>query len=594
MRLRPLVLACLCALVASIPVFALPQAFSKHVVSDTHLGPYWVRAADLNEDGYVDLLTAGYRSCDIAWWESDGGSPPLFTEHTIHPEFRRAPSVHPADIDGDGHIDVVAAGLQDGRVAWWENDGQGNFTEHAVSESFDGARSVYVADLDADGDMDLLGSARDLDSIAWWENDGSQSFTQHLITDSFDGANRVYAADVDGDGDVDVLGTANVADDIAWFENVGGTPVSFTPHTIDDDFGRAACVYAIDLDQDGDVDVLGTAEDDAIIAWFENTGTQPTCFVEHIIKADFAGAYGLHVADVDLDQDLDVLGTALLNDHVTWFENTGGTPLGFTEHLIDDGLSYPQSVYATDLDGDGDTDVMATAYEGDEISWWENLQDFSMSSPAPHQTLLPGNEATFDVAVTSENGFCREVELGIDDLPSGWQEDIHPNLVTPTGTSDLTITLPVTSTAGTYPMHVVGTAGVVTRSITLTIDVQTFTISSPSPPQTIFPGESVSYTLTLTSKNGFNESVSLSADGLPSECHAILDPNPALPPCQSILTIECAIPPPIGPHIIAVSGEVDSLRRDADVVLLGPYRASLPLAVRYRPHWWDWWSATTR
>ena len=368
MRLRPLALACLCALLAAIPVFALPQTFSKHLVSDTHLGPHWVRAVDLNEDGYVDLLTAGYTSCDIAWWENDGGMPPTFAEHTIHPSFRRAPSVHSADIDGDGHIDVVAAGSQDGRVAWWENDGQGSFTKHPVSDTFAGALSVYATDLDGDADIDLLGAARDLDSIAWWENDGSQNFTQRLITDSFDGACSVHAADVDGDGDEDILGTAYLADDIAWFENTGGTPPSFAPHIIDSEFGRAARVYAIDLDQDGYVDVLGTAPDDGDIVWFENTGAQPTSFVKHIIKGDFAGAYGLHVADVDSDDDLDVLGTAYLDNHVMWFENTGGTPLGFTEHLLDDALDYPLSVYATDLDGDGDTDVMGTAYHGPEIS----------------------------------------------------------------------------------------------------------------------------------------------------------------------------------------------------------------------------------
>jgi len=38
MRLRPL--ACLCALLAAIPVFELPQTYSKHLVSDTFADGY--------------------------------------------------------------------------------------------------------------------------------------------------------------------------------------------------------------------------------------------------------------------------------------------------------------------------------------------------------------------------------------------------------------------------------------------------------------------------------------------------------------------------------------------------------------------------
>jgi hypothetical protein len=43
------------------------------------------------------------------------------------------------------------------------------------------------------------------DKIAWYENDGSESFTAHTISSSFDQPVSVYAVDVDGDGDIDVL-----------------------------------------------------------------------------------------------------------------------------------------------------------------------------------------------------------------------------------------------------------------------------------------------------------------------------------------------------------------------------------------------------
>ncbi len=58
------------------------------------------------------------------------------------------------------------------------------------------------------------------DKIAWYENNGSESFTAHTITSSADYASSVYAVDLDGDGDIDVLSASVVDDKIAWYENL--------------------------------------------------------------------------------------------------------------------------------------------------------------------------------------------------------------------------------------------------------------------------------------------------------------------------------------------------------------------------------------
>jgi len=50
---------------------------------------------------------------------------------------------------------------------------------------------------------------------------GSITFTEHTIADNFYGAYSMYATDVDGDEDVDVLGAAYLANDITWWENDG-------------------------------------------------------------------------------------------------------------------------------------------------------------------------------------------------------------------------------------------------------------------------------------------------------------------------------------------------------------------------------------
>ena len=86
---------------------------------------------------------------------------------------------------------------------------------------------------------------------------GQQSFTAHTISTSADGARSVYAVDVDGDGDMDVLSASQGDDKIAWYENNGSE--SFTAHTISSSADRAWSVYAVDVDRDGDIDVLSAS-----------------------------------------------------------------------------------------------------------------------------------------------------------------------------------------------------------------------------------------------------------------------------------------------------------------------------------------------
>ncbi len=82
-------------------------------------------------------------------------------------------------------------------------------------------------------------------------------FASHTIVGeehSAIGVRSVYAVDVDGDGDMDLLSASAADDKIAWYENDGNE--NFTPHTITTGADFAGSVYAIDVDGDGDMDVL--------------------------------------------------------------------------------------------------------------------------------------------------------------------------------------------------------------------------------------------------------------------------------------------------------------------------------------------------
>ncbi|MFC2170509.1 FG-GAP-like repeat-containing protein [Calditrichota bacterium] len=191
-------------------------------------------------------------------------------------------------------------------------------------------------------------------------------FTEHTLDSNFDGASSVYAVDIDSDGDMDVLGTATSGGDIAWWENSGNQEL--TRHTIAGNYAQVVSVSAADLDGDNDIDLLGAASRVDCITWWENDGEQD--FTRHTIAGDFGYANSVHAADVDGDEDMDVLGVSADEDDVAWWENDGEQE--FTEHTIAGEFDGATSVCPVDIDGDGDMDICGSAYRANEIAWWEN------------------------------------------------------------------------------------------------------------------------------------------------------------------------------------------------------------------------------
>ena len=96
-------------------------------------------------------------------------------------------------------------------------------------------------------------------------------FTERVISTTAHGANSVFAIDVDGDGDIDVLSASQTGDKIAWYESDGGSPRTFTERVISSTADGATSVFATDVDGDGDTDVLSASFGDGKIVWYENT-----------------------------------------------------------------------------------------------------------------------------------------------------------------------------------------------------------------------------------------------------------------------------------------------------------------------------------
>ena len=234
-----------------------------------------------------------------------------------------------------------------------------------------GAEQVFAVDLDEDGDIDVLSAnyattpkSLVVPSIQWHENKGSKSFFSHNITDKLFYARTVYATDLDNDDDIDII--AGSREELVWFENDGNE--NFILHLIKKQEMEHTQVVSEDLDLDGDKDIVVASQWDNSIAWYENNGSQE--FTSHYISTSAEGAHDVKVVDVDLDHDLDIVAVSWGDSTVAWHENNGSQE--FTKHIIADSATFVNSVHAVDLDKDGDIDVLSDSAELDAVIWYEN------------------------------------------------------------------------------------------------------------------------------------------------------------------------------------------------------------------------------
>eukprot|EP00605_Chrysophyceae_sp_TOSAG23-4_P002634 GSChrysophyteH1.ASY1.ANO1.2910.1 assembled CDS len=290
-----------------------------------------VHAADVDNDGNIDVLSASYEDNTIAWYESDGASSPSFTKHVISSNANGAVSVYAADINSDGTVDVLSASLDDDRIVWYENDGNSPpaWTSHTITADALNARSVFAIDLDGDGDMDVISASSQGNTIAWYEQTlgfaptpaPSQPGDERVIDDDAARAYHVFACDVNGDGNVDVLSASFGDDTISWYQNDGDTPAGFIRRPIDKEAHRVRQVYAKDLDGDGDVDVLSACEDDSSIFWYENGGGGSPSWTKHVVDSNAKGAFSVYATDMDNDGYVDILSASAQDNIVAWYEN---------------------------------------------------------------------------------------------------------------------------------------------------------------------------------------------------------------------------------------------------------------------------------
>jgi hypothetical protein len=192
------------------------------------------------------------------------------------------------DLNNDGHPDVLRT------EAWFEapaDPRNGKWIEHEWKLVLkdgkpDHTPQMLVLDVNRDGLADVITSSAHNYGIFWYEQsraDGKVTWKQHLIDDSWSQAHTLVLADINGDGTPDLITgkrfmahNGNDPDEngklgIYWYELKRGKNPKWTKHVIsfDQGIGSGVELCAVDLDQDGDIDVIVTGKWGGPV-WFEN------------------------------------------------------------------------------------------------------------------------------------------------------------------------------------------------------------------------------------------------------------------------------------------------------------------------------------
>ena len=316
-------------------------------------------------------------------------------------ELRGADGLEMADLDGDGFLDIVSVHEDKNhiRLAFGSNDSdQWDSYTLAQGDWVEGVEDPALGDINGDGHIDIL-VAVEGGSIIYFENPGDQVRTmdnwQSAVPTVSKGTGswiKVYLADFNQDGKLEAVATnksikmhagygsmevpespvswfeipADPLDENAWIEHPMGyyrVPVNSQP---------------VDIDGDGDLDVIAGSRGEARMILFRNDSTATEIkFTEHAIDVNNRSVPATPVrpkmlsgmvmafADLNQDQRLDIV-TFEASWRIVWLEQPHDLSMPWEIHTI--GKDYPDSPIALtlfDINEDGRLDLLTGGYSQD-------------------------------------------------------------------------------------------------------------------------------------------------------------------------------------------------------------------------------------
>ena len=345
-------------------------------------------------------------------------------------ELNGGPYFHvPVDLDVDGVSEVLTTEFGDDEVRWAARDAP-NSAAFATVGAADGAMGPAAADLDGDGNTDVIAGSFFTGEVYWWAGDGAfpPTFGARQTAASGIGAPiRSVAIDIDADGDADIVTISESQDRVVLLHSDGMDPPNFTAIQVSTGVERPRDLVVADIDGDGDLDLAVASGDDDQVSWHESDGANPPSFTRHPLTIDPDGAGPLQgetqfatavvAEDLDLDGDIDLAAASNQDGRVTIFLNDGDPEPSFFRSVVTDGQVNLQNLECGDINMDGFPDLVAFVRGQDGVVFFENN-----GAPVPFFKEFP----TWFVGNSSANaGLVADIDGdGIPEMVTNFNSDL--------------------------------------------------------------------------------------------------------------------------------------------------------------------------
>ncbi len=412
--------------------------------------PEWLRyfgldMGDLNEDGYLDILSGRYV------YFNPGGE---MTGDWVRQELpHHADGILITDVDGDAYPDIIAQGLPniywleaaDEQATAWDFRviGQIPATSHVNSQGFErgqlipGGKEEFV--IAGDGDIYLFQIPADPEAGDWPVNKVGENTSDEGIG----------LGDIDGDGLLDIAaGRRPEGHDepllVVWFRNPGDPGQPWTATEAGQSNHPVDRVEVADLNGDARADIIISEErypglePDANLFWYEQPENSDEDWIRHHVVTQFS-MNNLDVADLDEDGDYDLLTSEHKGPklELQWWVNDGNGQ--FTKHPIDIGKENHLGTQLADLDRDGDLDIVGAGWDQfrfmhvwrndfvDNRFRWKHLSTTTGDLPAMNggsqqtASLIAdlNNDGINDILITERT--AAPAVIGLLYTPQGWE-----------------------------------------------------------------------------------------------------------------------------------------------------------------------------
>lgn len=349
--------------------------FSRKVLTNDFYAE-GVAVADVNKDGKPDVLAGTEWFEAPSWKKHDITKPATFKTTDYSQSFLQ----YAMDVDQDGWIDLIRIGYPGDPAGWYRNPGKkkGYWKEYSLYPSV-GNESPSLLDIDGDGRKDLVCNNSELKKMVWVSpptTPHDTTWTEHIISsDTLLGTHK-YTHGL-GFGDMNLDGRIDVLYREGWWEAPADRrQPDWTFHHAD--LGKECSqMYVMDLDEDGDQDVISSSAHDYGIWWHEQIKNGDSIeWKSHDIFTEFSQSHSLRSEDINGDGHPDLITGKRYYAHngkdpgaeqpavIYWFEYKPGKQPQWTPHLIDNNSGAGLNFVVDDMNNDKLPDIVVSNKKG--------------------------------------------------------------------------------------------------------------------------------------------------------------------------------------------------------------------------------------